>query len=333
MATFQYVKGAPVPSARGYRLAKKLSNGSYEEIDEKMTRQGFPYAGTISKDGTHAPPSEIFSTVTLGDSFDITPIAKFSAEGPKYYIRVKGKMNVDTYQGASSNVPFQGTKYLTEPDTFSFSYTGLGYDSDRASETYGWVYLDSTAGKIPVFDLTGSDVISVGLADVVTVFHADLKFRRTDFIEIDALTDDLYDESKRRVCVGKFAPVGSETPVYKLAFYSDMDYTKCVKAMTYEQVKSFFAGTEKPYLTAAEVKTLSQAIESGQAEAKYVIFTSNKPTSGEDQVSVGIYFPLYGQYTQLVGEASYNLAVQAIGDGITFADSDYSDAKTYTPQS
>ena len=240
-------------------------------------------------------------------------------------------MNVDSYQGYSSNVPFQGIFYLDEPDTVSFSYTGLGYDIVSSSETYGWAYLDSSVGKIPVFDLKDTSVIALSLADVVTVFYADLKYRHTDFIEIDALTDDIYDEDNNRVCVGKFDQPTNAATVYKVAFYSDMDYSTCVSARTYEGLKAFFGVPQKPYLTAKEVKDLSLAIEANKDPAKYVIFTSNKPTSGEDKVSIGIYFPLYGQYDKLVPGSTYELAVKAEGDDITFRDSVYSYAREYTP--
>ena len=348
MAKLYYIRGkagkSSVPSARGYTLAQKLSDGTYKELETKMTRQGFPFAGSISGDGAHVSPSEIFTTVGVGESSSttVTPVAKFTTEGPKYYIKVKGKMNVESYEGYSSGVEFSGIGYVNDPEAFEFYYTGLGYDAETKK-----VYLDGkkrvkvgeenvdTDITIPVFDLSGTTVISVGLADSVTVFHADLKYRRTDFIEIDALTDDLYDESNRRVCVKTFAPVGNETPIYKLAFYSEMDYTKCVKTMTYEQLKTFFGATTKPSLTAAEVKDISTRLPTGTPEAKYVIFTSSKPTSGDDEVSVGIYFPLYGQYAALLeGEPPYELAVKAEGNDITFKDSDYStvDQIFYTPE-
>ncbi len=346
MATLQYIRGkeghASVPSARGYTLAWKRGENDFVELETKMTRQGFPFSGSISGDGTHISPSEIFTTVGVGESSSatITPIAKFTTEGPKYYIRVQGKFNVDSYQGYSSNVEFSGTGYIDDPDSFEFYYTGIGYsDTDKKVYLYGKKKSTPTDIDItiPVFDLSDSSVISVSLADIVTVYHADLKYRRTDFIEIDALTDDLYDASNRRVCVKTFEPAGNEDPIYKVAFYSEMDYTKCVKTMTYEAIKLFFGTTAKTSLTAAEVKSLAQALPAGTTPAKYVIFTSSKPTSGEDQVSVGIYFPLYGQYADKFGAAEppYELVVKAEGDNITFNDSEYSteDKIEYTPES
>lgn len=344
MAKLQYICGkegkSSVPSARGYTLAQKLSDGTYKELETKMTRQGFPFAGSVGGDGTHVPPSEIFTTVGVGESSsaDVTPIAKFTTEGPKYYIRVKGKMNVDSYEGFSSGVEFSGVGYVDDPDAFEFYYTGIGYDEEtKKVYLYGKKKSNPTNIDItiPVFDLSGTSVISVSLADIVTVYHADLQYRRTDFIEIDALTDDLYDDNNRRVCVKTFTPDGSETPIYKLAFYSEMDYTKCVKTMTYAQLKHYYGNADKPSLTAAEVKDLSTRVPTGTSTGKYVIFTSRKPTSGEDEVSVGIYFPLYGQYAdKLVGEPPFELAVKAEGNDITFKDSQYStiDQIFYTPE-
>jgi hypothetical protein len=170
----------------------------------------------------------------------------------------------------------------------------------------------------------------------ITVISANDRYKHTDFIEVAALADsiavntDETDPNKFQLyCVGKLE-AASDPDTCVIAFYTAMDYKTCIDVRTYSDIVNALGTGAKPYLKKSYVQTLADAATAkGKGEAKYVIFTSSDYTGGKDQVGVGIYFPIYGQYPGLADPSPDNLVVKALGDGLIYADSPESNVVTY----
>lgn len=335
---FKYVSGAPIKNAVGYALYEKNSDGSLTKIDEKNTRQDFPYAGAITASGTLAQPATATKDLLQGALVDVYPLMKPTVDGPKYYVEVRGEMDIIMTDGSSASaVSFKGVCdafTVTTPTKFGFTEAPL-------YENNGVFYFKSNLGDIEVFRSAGDvQVQGVRLTpnaqgiQSAYVVYADDRYKHTDFIEVAALADSVVgpvnanDNNNQFYCVGKLEdPYNASVCV--IAFYSAMDYNTCVHTMTYQQIVNAFGTGAKPYLKASQVQFLASLAPSGK-EAKFVVFTSSSSLQGEDQVGVGIYFPIYGQYPELADPSPDNLVVKALGDGLIYADSPESNVQVYT---
>lgn len=324
MQTFQYIKGNKIKNAVRYKLFKK-SNDTYYDVATQEILQSMDIAGTIGSNGS---PAETPSICPLDGSVTVTPIVKTTGNGRVRYIRVSGEMRVtmNNIQGSlpdsdvTYEVPFEGTLNVSSSADVSFSYT-------TAMTVVGTgIYLVTNLGNIKVYELGTTLIESAEVyGGSVLVYGAHALYRRTDFIPIESLTDDLYN-----ACVGVFATYEHETVAYKISFYSEIGYSTFLKGVGYNDIVTKF-GAGKQYLTVAEIEQLAEDVPT----AKYVIFSSHTGTgvdsSSDDYVSIGnIYFPLFRGYDALSGDGPHTLVVKAIGDGTFFADSEYSEPVTYT---
>lgn len=324
MQTFQYIKGNKVKNAVRYKLFKK-SNDTYYDVATQEILQIMDIAGTIGSNGS---PAETASICPSDGSVTITPITKTTGDGRVHYIKVSGEMRVtmdDTIGSLPGNemtyeVPFEGTLNVSSSAATSFSYT------TAMTKKGTGIYLTTSLGDIKVYEIGTTIIDSVEVyGGSILVYGAHTQYRRTDFIPIESLTDDLYN-----ACVGVFARDEQEILAYKIAFYSEIGYSTFLKGVTYADIVTKF-GAGKQYLTVAEIKQLAEDTPT----AKYVIFSSHTGTgvedSNSDYVSIGnIYFPLFRGYDALSGDGPHTLVVKAIGDGTFFADSEYSEPVTYT---
>ena len=187
-----------------------------------------------------------------------------------------------------------------------------------------------TLGKIEGYDTPS-----------VRVSGADGNYRRSDYIPMDCLTNDLKNGDEY-ACFGVIsAPDAYAAPYYKIAFYnSDLSFRDGV---TYKQLLDKFKDKDgnytKPYLTVEDIKGLTN----NSTEPTYVMFCSEYnpgavDISGwgtRDIVSVGgFYFPLLEPHVDMykgTGDDDYALKdgdylfAQATADGVFFKSSVWSD--------
>lgn len=338
---FKYVSGAPIKNAVGYNLHKTNSAGtSLKVLATKNSRQDFHNVGAITVSGTLAQPSVTAKSIRVGgttpefpSSIQIYPITKFTVDGPKYYFKVSGQMDVILTNDTSSfGVDFGGIYdelNSTTPVTVGFT------NGQHLYEDNGKFYLKlnltngstTTEIDIKVFESSG-DVpvrsVSLSLYDghrYVAITSADDRYKHTDFIEIAALADSVVKDGQL-YCVGNLNEPGLST-VCVVAFYSAMKYDTCITTYTWDQLqKAMHQAENRQYLTTSEIKEYL-----APKDANYVIFTSSSDLEGEDQVGVGIYFPLYGQYPDL--KSGDYVAVEAVGDGFIYANSKLSEPEQY----
>lgn len=331
MRTYQYIKGNKVENALGYKLWKVNvelgTDGKYKVVDNsaiQLETRGLTIPmsiyGQISRAGVPAEKSH--SLHNAGTS--VIPNVKPSPSGYVYYLRVAGKMNLKLTDGTTrTKVSFSGIiDNLTSqvPVTIATKKEKGGiYLADNGKS----VYLETTLGDVKVYDLKQYSATEVAFYDILLyVYGAHEDYKRTDFIPIDSLTDDL-----DGYCVGAFsASSGLEGLYYKVAFYETLDYSSFVVGAVFGDKDGI--EINKEYLTVQDVKNiLTNYTTDWQEKAKYVIFCSSTAKtagndSGEDRVSVGTsYFPLWKKYDALTN-GGY-LAVTATGDNVFFADSEF----------
>lgn len=331
MATkvFQYVKGDAVANAQSYTLYKKTSSGDYSEVEGQQILHKLEIAGSIGNKGM---PEE-FGTMIQKDSdsiwrplYAVTPIRDLTTEGYKYYIRFKGSMDIDTYYGTSRGVSFQGDcrMWFDSPDEIKdLEITGLTLGDDNA------IYLvtnktDSYGNKnVNVFADIGERNKYIGASIVnedFNVYGADYRYRRTDPILIDDLTDNLLASTNplSYACAGPFKNDNSSAT--KIMFYDNLTLSSYKTGLHWKDFAT-------KYVTAAQLKTLRDNNAKG---AQYVIFCSQPGDGGDitdDFVSLGgIYFMLTGNSKV---EDKDVLVVKAHGDKVFFDDSPYSNEETY----
>lgn len=332
MATkvFQYVKGNAVPNAQSYDLYKKTDTG-YKIVAGQQILHQLEIVGSIGSGG-FPDEMEHMTEGVAGAQYDtyrpltsVTPIRDLTTEGHKYYIRFSGSMNIDTYYGVSRGVPFQGDcrMWFNSPDEITdLEIQGLRHGEDNAlylmtnkTDAYG------NANGIKVFNDVGDQFISAGIVgEELLVYGADSRYRRTDPILIDDLTNNLLASTDplQYACVGPFQ--NDNAAVDKILFYDNLSFSSFRKGLR-------FSSFNTSYVTIEKLKELRDTHASG---AKYVVFCSKPGASGQgvqDFVSLGgIYFMLTGNEDVNNGDV---LVVQAIGDKVFFDDSPYSNEATY----
>jgi hypothetical protein len=360
---FKYVSGAPVKNAVGYTLAKVQVDNDTDrnvtsEIDileTKMARQYFLNVGMITasidgQTGGTAKPSSTTKAITVGGSappffvneIKVYPLMKMTVEGKKYYFEVHGEMNVFMTNGnSSSNVSFKGVyNELNSPDPVTVGFKQEGHHIVYDNEVFYLVLElttkanEKTEISIPVFKTGGdTDISDVTITPnaqgykMVSITCADDEYRHTDFIEVSALADSVVgpanetDNNNKLYCVGNLNDPNNNN-LCVIAFYSAMDYSKCVKTLTYDEIEGYAVNGQQ-YLKASQIQFMA---EKAGTDARYVIFSSKSMIEGEDQVGVGIYFPL--QYENI--KSGDYIAVKAEGDEFIYKDSVYSKAQKYT---
>lgn len=329
MATFYYVKGDAVPNAQAYELWKgttKTEDGKEvfvptgsAPIETQQILQQLQIVGAIGDNGNPAEEKIDFMT---GYEKNITPITKLTENGYVYYVRVTGFMDVRTEMSSFSGVPFQGTIYFNSPSAVNIKVTGLQYSSaDKA------IQVVTNYGNANVYDVDFSDTIvsSLQIVSGTFLYGANTAWRRTDFIPISELTDNMRVPGENRyVCVGPFGNDPSTIGGYKIAFYMGMSHSTFIKGLRWEDFQEGYINVEN----------LIGLRDEYAKNAKYVIFCSS-PNNYEgygnnDFVSLGgIHFLLTGNDKFTDGE-EVRLAVKAKGDGTFFSDSPFSNAETYT---
>lgn len=348
---FKYVSGAPIKNAVGYKLHKTNNAGaSLGVLETKSARQGFHNAGYITVSGTGnstAQPTTTQKNITYGgttqdfpSSVEIYPIKKYTGDGPKYYFKVSGGMDFILEDGSvAENVEFNGVyDELTSSDPITVGFIEGEppiYEGDEDKDFYLRCKLTQNGITkniaIKIFEPAGDAPVRVvrltpndqGM-QIVSITAISDRYKHTDFIEIAALANSVLGPDNRLYCVGNLNKPGYDD-ICIMLFYSAMDYNKCVGSVTWGKVQEDYDTTivdRKQYLTVDEIK------EYAPKDANYVIFVSSSELENEDQVGVGIYFPLYGQYPDL--KSGDYVAVEAVGDGFIYANSPLSEPKQYT---
>lgn len=351
MATFYYVKGKPgyeyVQNAQAYELwkgTKKTENGvdvfvpsGTNPIETQQILQQLQIVGSIGANGN---PAERKISVSLNIGHDIVPITKLTPDGYVYYVKADGHFDMLTSMSHVKNAPFKGTFYFQTSTPIQLKAKKLMYSqSDKAIQLVadvgylqadGKTYTTAVEIKTNVWDVDLGDAIIQNIYPVdggLFLYGAHTEYRRTDFIPIDALTDNLiYAGSNggyNTACVGPFQPDGNAIGGFKIAFYSGMSHSTFKKGLTWSDF-------QEGYLTAEYIKELRDENASG---AKYVIFSSQLGSPGgekQDFVSLGgINFLLTGNNNFTNGETVV-LGVKAKGDGKFFSDSEFSNPEVYT---
>ncbi len=330
MAKIFYVSGDAVQNAKAYRLAKKTGSTYVDIPPDQAILRPLTIPGAIGEDGS---PAEYETELKKGQSTTFTPMTKLGEGGYKYYIRVQGTMSVETSGGRMDNVPFQGTKYIDNGSEVSISFSSETLKATTSGDK--GIFLTTSIGDIKVYDLStftgtiySAKITSINASGeyAIKVFASPTGFRRTDFIKIDDLTDNLLKPNTNPpeyYCAGAFSPTASLAG-YKIAFYRSMSHSSFKAGLTYSEIGDTFI----------DVDTLKGWRDDVAAGAEYVIFSSSQTNvsgAGEDFVSIGaVYFLLTGEYGKEITSAT-ELAVKAIGDGVFYTDSEYSNTVTYDP--
>ena len=362
MATkvLQYVKGTQgneyVPNAQGYELWKgtvqdnKFVPSGDAPLATQIINQQLVIPGAIGENGRLAEYNQLLSS---GAKKSVTPITELTETGYKYYIRFSGLLDITSEYGPLTGVSFGGRLYLSSASVISdLSIPAAGsqqfrLDKDNTDESKRGIYLITSAGDVKVldkYDFTGP----IGLVldgNAVTVHSAHESYRRTDFIKISDLTDNLMilpvisGQVPEFACVGPFTPKSNDIEAYKIAFYDSMNYSSFKGGMKWDDFQTNYVKLEE-LIGYRDGDSEFAGVAPG---AEYVIFSSSivnyGTNEGEDDaipgerrgdfVSVGgINFLLTGNEAFKSGDI---LAVKAKGDGTFFSDSAFSNAVTYTP--
>ena len=367
MAIFQFVKGKQIKNATGYVLGKRSPTEDKTEeniipIGYKDVQQKLEIVGAIGAGGAPAEyVTNIASSVTVTSG--ATPVTKLGDNGYEYYYRIDGILDVvitppgtgnqlplpDTIQG----VPFNTIVKVSNKD---YRYFKINWEKPLSVPIgKNEIYLNISFGaslsapeitQVKIYDASalpsGTVISNVSLGKIegydspsVRVSGADGSYRRSDYIPLDCLTNDLKNGDEY-ACFGVIsAPEDYAAPYYKIAFYnSDLSFRT---GATYQDIVSKVG--EKDYLTVEDIKKF---VVVGQ-EPIYVMFCSEYnpgavDISGwgkRDVVSVGgFYFPLLEPHVDMykgTGDDDYALKdgdylfAQATADGVFFKSSAWSD--------
>lgn len=352
MAIFQFVKGPQIKNATGYVLGKRHPTDNKTEenihpIGHKDVQQKLEIVGAIGAGGVPAEKVEnMVSGVTV--SGGASPVTRLGDNGYEYYYRIDGILDVvitppgngtqlplpDRIQGVPFNtivkVPDEGLRYY-KIDWNSPLSVPIGKNEIYLNISFGASLSTPEITRVKIYDASalpsGTLISNVSLGKIegydtpsVRVSGADGNYRRSDYIPLDCLTNDLKNGDEY-ACFGVIsAPNDYAAPYYKIAFYnSDLSFRTGV---TYSDLLDKFHDEDgnytKPYLTVEDIKQFTIS----SSEPIYVMFCSEYnpgavDISGwgtRDVVSVGgFYFPLLEPHVSMAKGTEYE--VDALNDG------------------
>lgn len=330
--------------------------------------------GFVGKDGNPVETENVIYSGG-GSSGAAVPIMKMGDTDYEFYYRIKGYVNV-VMSGSSgailpspdkiARVPFehiykikakegerltQKTHWFKLPSANYFElsledgiqnfYLTVEFSENGDSATPTWeserikVYSATTA-TVGIVKASLAGYSTDDSAPSVAVCGADSRCKRTDYIPMDCLTDDLnivQNGNVQSYCVGSLNS-GSTSGIlyYKISFYDEnLDF---VGGITPDEI-------EKQYYTVEDIKAFKNQVETKtnkKDSIKWVVFCSNdiENVSGynSDIVSVGaVYIPLLDSRINssdtLFIPNDYELYVQSVGDGVFFKDSKLRYAGTF----